>query len=121
MQSKNGRCMAEEKPNAIYYGERQGNKCVCKQENSSSGSHRLQSTAEETGYSAEYNSAAFAKGKFCSGKSKKKAMLQCCQNVAAESRGGHPKEPAVTLLYRALWKRNFGKHNWMLLGMVIEH
>lgn len=53
MQSKNSRRMAEEKPNAIYYGERQGNKCVCKQENSSSGSHRLQSTAEETGYSAE--------------------------------------------------------------------
>lgn len=52
---------------------------------------------------------------------KKKAMLQCCQNVAAESRSGHPKEPAVTLVSRALWKRNFGRHNWMLLGMVIEH
>jgi len=55
--------------------------------------------------------AAFARGKLCSGKkAKKKKMetLQYCQNVTAEGYSGHPKESAAELqsyyFYRALWK-----------------
>lgn len=42
-----------------------------------------------------------------------------------KSYSGHPKESAAELqnsshiVFTALWKQNFGKHGWMLLGMVI--
>ena len=89
--------MDEEKPNTIYCGEIQGSKCVCKQENSLLSAVTDYKALKRKWGTVVNKTAAFARGKLCSGKQKKMETLRYCQNVTAESYSGHPKESAAEL------------------------
>ena len=72
MQSKlNGKRMDEEKHNTIYCGEIQGNKCVCKQENSPPSAVTDYKALKRKRGTVVNKTAAFARGKLCSGKQKR--------------------------------------------------
>lgn len=64
--------MDEEKPERIYSGEIQGNKCVCKQESSLPSAVTDYKALKRKWGTVVNKTAAFARGTLCSGKQKKR-------------------------------------------------
>lgn len=116
--------MDEGKSDKIYCGEIQGNKCVCKHENSLPSAVTGYKALKRNWGTAVNKTAAFARGKLCFGKKKKKRWkhydtVRMSQQKATADTLRNLQQNSSHTIFTALWKQNFGKHGWMLLGMVI--